>query len=100
VDEEREQILAIGGNVRGTVGLKLLPAERVRGRLRPIDRSAVPDARSHFVHLQLRAAPIATDAFDSSATLSALACVQGVPGEVWALQAAAASAGVASAQNC
>jgi hypothetical protein len=38
VDEERELFLAIGGNVRGTVGLKMLPAERTRaGLLRPLD---------------------------------------------------------------
>jgi hypothetical protein len=75
VDEARELILTIGGNVRGTVGLKLLPAERVEGKpMRLIDRSAVPGARSMFVHLKLAADPIASNAFDHSATMAALAC--------------------------
>lgn len=75
VDEERKLLLAIGGNVRGTVGLKLLPAERQgSGPLKPIDRSAVAGAVSMFVHLQLRAAPIDAHAFDASPTFVALAC--------------------------
>ncbi len=75
VDEARELVLTIGGNVRGTVGLKLLPAERREGKpLRLIDRSAVAGARSMFVHLKLAADAIATNAFDDSATIAALAC--------------------------
>jgi hypothetical protein len=75
VDEAAELILTIGGNVRGTVGLKRLPAERVDGKpLRLIDRSAVPGARSMFVHLKLAAAPIAPNAFDDTPTMAALAC--------------------------
>jgi hypothetical protein len=75
VDEARELILTIGGNVRGTVGLKLLPAERVAGKpLRLIDRSAVPGARSMFVHLKLTAQAIAPNAFDDTPTMAALAC--------------------------
>jgi hypothetical protein len=75
VDEARELVLTIGGNVRGTVGLKLLPAERREGRpLRLIDRSAVPGARSMFVHLKLAADAIPTDGFDDSPTIAALAC--------------------------
>lgn len=75
VDDERELLLAIGGNVRGTVGMKLLPAERNGGGLlRPLDRSAVPGARSTFVHLKLRAEPIEGNALDGSPTIAALAC--------------------------
>jgi hypothetical protein len=75
VDEARELVLTIGGNVRGTVGMKLLPAERVEGKpLRLIDRSAVRDARSMFVHLKLAADAIAPIAFDDTPTMAALAC--------------------------
>jgi hypothetical protein len=75
VDEERELVLTIGGNVRGTVGLKLLPAERVAGKpLRLIDRSAVRGARSMFVHLKLAADAIAPNALDEAPTMVALAC--------------------------
>jgi hypothetical protein len=75
VDEARELILTVGGNVRGTVGLKLLPAERVDGKpLRLIDRSAVRGARSMFVHLKLAAGAIAPNAFDDTPTMAALAC--------------------------
>jgi hypothetical protein len=75
VDEARELVLTIGGNVRGTVGLKLLPAERVEGKpLRLIDRSAVRGARSMFVHLKLAADAITPNAFDDTPTMAALAC--------------------------
>ncbi|HEY8519526.1 MAG TPA: DUF2272 domain-containing protein [Gammaproteobacteria bacterium] len=79
VDEERQRFLAIGGNVRGTVGLKLLPAERQsNGPLRPVDRAAVvPGAATTFAHLKLRAAPIEPNALDTSATMAALACARG-----------------------
>jgi hypothetical protein len=75
VDEARELVLTIGGNVRGTVGLKVLPADRVEGKpLRLIDRSAVRGARSMFVHLKLAADAIAPNAFDDTPTMAALAC--------------------------
>ncbi len=80
VDEEREVLLAIGGNVRGTVGLKLLPAERRgAGPLRPVDRSSVPGAATTFVHLKLRAEPIEANAFDRSATVAAMTCASAAP---------------------
>ncbi|HEX6997206.1 MAG TPA: DUF2272 domain-containing protein [Gammaproteobacteria bacterium] len=86
VDEERQRFLAIGGNVRGTVALKVLPAERMSGGpLRPVDRAAVvPGAATTFAHLQLRAEPIEANALDTSATVTALACARGlqVPAEV------------------
>ena len=70
VDEGREEILAIGGNVRGTVSLKRLPATRGGGEtLRP--------ARMTFAHLKLKADPIALDALDDSPTIKALSCDSG-----------------------
>ena len=97
VDEERELVMTIGGNVRGTVGLKLLPAERVAGKpLRLIDRSAVPGARSMFAHLKLAAEPIGPNALDDSPTMAALACggFEGVPVQLAAaLPSASASIG-------
>lgn len=95
VDEARELVLTIGGNVRGTVGLKVLPAERREGKpLRLIDRSAVAGARSMFVHLKLAADAIATNAFDSSPTMAALACggFAQMPAQVAAVTAFDASA--------
>jgi hypothetical protein len=72
-DEERERILAIGGNVRGTVSLKLLPAEREAGKpLRVLDPE---EDRPIFVHLQLRAQPLAKDALATSPTMKAFGCV-------------------------
>jgi hypothetical protein len=73
VDETRERILAIGGNVRGTVSLKLLRAQRQPGQpLRVVDPDE--DDRPIFAHLKLRAEPIAADALDTSATLKSAGC--------------------------
>ena len=70
LDTVRHRILAIGGNVRSTVGLKLLPAAPDKGiGLRPTGGTRPP-----FAHLSLRADPIGGDAFDSSPTMRALAC--------------------------
>jgi hypothetical protein len=99
VDEARELILTIGGNVRGTVGLKLLPAKRVEGKpLRLIDRSAVPGARSMFVHLKLAAAAIASNAFDDTPTMAALACggIAQAPAQLLAATTPASSAATGS----
>ncbi len=70
LDPERGRILAVGGNVRATVGLKLLPAEpdgdvglHPKGGTRPL-----------FAHLSLRAAPIGDDALEGSPTMRALTC--------------------------
>ena len=71
VDETAGRIMAIGGNVRGTVSLKLLPAVRADGRLRPV---AVAGGRAVFAHLKLRANPIEIDALDNSPTIRALGC--------------------------
>ena len=73
IDEERERILAIGGNVRGTVSLKLLPAEREAGKpLRVLDPE---EDRPIFVHLRLRAEPFGPDALATSPTMKAFGCV-------------------------
>ena len=75
LDAPRNRILAIGGNVRATVGLKLLPAASDDGvGLRP-ERGRRP----LFAHLRLRAEPIAADALDDSPTMQALACNGAVP---------------------
>lgn len=73
VDEANELILAIGGNVRGSVRLKLLPAVRFPGEaMRPVDQSMIPGGRVVFAHLKLRADPIEADALDNSPTIKAL----------------------------
>lgn len=66
----RKRILAIGGNVRGTVSLKLLPAVSRDGRLVP--------TRSLFAHLKLQADPIEDDALDRSPTLVAVRSTAGM----------------------
>ena len=73
LDGSRNRILAIGGNVRGSVSLKLLPAARAPGKnLHPAGGS-----RRLFAHLKLRAAPIEADAFDRTPTMRALGCADG-----------------------
>jgi hypothetical protein len=75
LDAEAGRILAIGGNVRGSVSLKLLPAVREPGgRVQPAPASSGPGARPLFAHLKLRAAPIAPDALDTSATIRSIGC--------------------------
>jgi hypothetical protein len=72
VDEARERILAIGGNVRGVVSLKLLPGDRVAGR--PLRPATGDGERPMFAHLKLRAAPIEANALDLSPTIAASRC--------------------------
>ena len=73
LDAPRDRILTIGGNVRGSVSLKLLRATRgPDGILRPVRTS-----RREFAHLQLGAEPIAGDAMDRTPTIRALACGSG-----------------------
>ena len=68
VDEAGGRILAIGGNVRGTVSLKVLRAEREAGKpLRVVDPDE--DSRPIFAHLRLRAEAIDANALDTSPTL-------------------------------
>ena len=79
VDEARERILAIGGNVRGAVSLKLLRASHKAGQpLRLLDMEE--DARPIFAHLKLRAEPVEANALDTSPTIKAFGCVVG-PGD-------------------
>ena len=73
LDLERDRILAIGGNVRGSVSLKLLPAAREPGQaLQPAG-----GARPMFAHLKLRADSIEGDALDRTPTMEALGCAAG-----------------------
>ena len=73
VDESNQRILAIGGNVRGSVRLKMLPAVRSQGGpMQPEDQSMIPGGRAVFAHLKLRAEPIEADALDNSPTIQAL----------------------------
>jgi hypothetical protein len=80
VDEAQNRILAIGGNVRGAVSLKLLPAIRQEKGLAPMDLVTSQGVRRIFAHLKLRAEPIEATALDSSPTIEALACAAGSTG--------------------
>lgn len=74
LDEPNGRILAIGGNVRGSVRLKLLPAEFAAGTgAEPEVRSVGRGGRAIFAHLKLRSDPIEADAFERSPTMRALA---------------------------
>ncbi|GMV23015.1 MAG: hypothetical protein AMXMBFR57_29640 [Acidimicrobiia bacterium] len=91
VDVERSRFLAIGGNVRSTVGLKIIPAEldsRTK-RLRPFrsDDERIGDnpyrgVRPIFAHLKLRGTSVELDALSSSATVRALSCAGALPEQV------------------
>ena len=81
LEPSRNRILTIGGNVRSTVGLKLLPAVsddtvglRPDGGVRPL-----------FAHLRLTADPIGAGALDESPTMRELACRgRTIPGQLTA----------------
>ena len=74
LEPSHRRILAIGGNVRGAVSLKLLPAatDGPDGSLRPL-----PTRRRLFAHLKLRAAPVGADALDRTPTMRAVRCTDG-----------------------
>ena len=96
VDEARERILAIGGNVRGAVSLKLFRATREAGKpLRLID---MEEARPIFAHLKLRADTIEANALDASPTIKAFACAVGPPTFAFVAAANSAAAGVIAAR--
>jgi hypothetical protein len=88
VDHTRERFLAIGGNVRSSVGLKIIPAEwdaRAQ-RLRPyrrgdsrISENPYRGVRPIFAHLKLRPASTTADALSHSATVKALSCAATLP---------------------
>jgi hypothetical protein len=92
VEPAAARILAIGGNVRGTIGLKILPAVNAGGVLRLADGSQIRRARPVFAHLKLRAAQSEGDAFDTSPTIKALACAG-----PWAAPARGAASRIVSA---
>ena len=69
VDERLNRIYAIGGNVRGVVSLKQLPAVRAAGK--PLSADTGNDERPMFAHLKLRAEPIDANALDASPTMRA-----------------------------
>ena len=73
VDEANQRFLAIGGNVRGSVRLKLWPGFRSQGGpMQPQDQSRIPGGRAVFAHLKLRADSVEPDALDNSPTIRAL----------------------------
>jgi hypothetical protein len=77
VDEAGARIHAIGGNVRGVVSLKQIPAVRDSGRpLRPANGNS---ERPMFAHLKLRAPSIDANALDTSPTIVARSRRDGVP---------------------
>jgi hypothetical protein len=68
-----QRVLAIGGNVRGSVSLKLLPAEfteseAAASRVRDVGRGR----GEIFAHLKLRSEPVEGDAFRQTPTLQRL----------------------------
>lgn len=73
LEPDRHRVLAIGGNVRGSVSLKLLPAEFAGGTGGAIDVLSIGRGRDHvFAHLKLRADPVEGDAFLLTPTLRVL----------------------------
>ena len=98
VDEASGRIFAIGGNVRGTVTLKLFPAVGTAGEpLRLAGAGA--GTRPMFAHLKLRAASIDANALHTSPTVRALGCPTGPTVATRAVAANLAAAGV-SAPRC
>jgi hypothetical protein len=74
LEEQAGRVLVIGGNVRGAVSLKILPARRgTSGRFVP-GRDDEEDA-DLFAHLQLRTpGPVERDALTRAPTMRAIAC--------------------------
>ncbi len=71
VDAQKEQISVIGGNVRATVRMKVLPATSEQQQpLHPI----ADNGRQLFAHLKLLAPEIEANAFDLSPTIRQCAC--------------------------
>ena len=67
---EQSRVLAVGGNVRGSVSLKLLAAEFVSGTGNATEVESVGRGRGQiFAHLKLRADPFTGDAVRTSPTL-------------------------------
>ena len=83
VDTTARRVLAIGGNVRGSVGLKIIPVEwdAARQRLRPyppadprIGDNPYRGVRPIFAHLKLRVDAGRADALSASATVRSFTC--------------------------
>jgi hypothetical protein len=73
IEPDRGRVLAIGGNVRGSVSLKLLPAEFAESSGSGAEVSEVGRGRGAiFAHLKLRAASVVEDPFRASPTLRKL----------------------------
>lgn len=77
VEPEHGRVLAIGGNVRGRVSLKFLPATFTPRGGGHVATSIGRGRRIVFAHLKLRAPSIDAGAFASSATLRALSARSG-----------------------
>src|SRR5690606_25076924 len=73
IEPARGRILAIGGNVRGRVSLKLLPAAFRPPGDEHVATSIGRGGRSVFAHLKLRAPSVEADAFGHTSTLRAVA---------------------------
>jgi hypothetical protein len=74
LDPGNDRILVIGGNVRGSVSLKLLPAIfGSGGNSEACVQSVGSGRRAVFAHLKLRADSIEENALETSATMRALA---------------------------
>jgi hypothetical protein len=89
VDVEGRRFLAIGGNVRSAVTLKVIPGEwdARNKRLRPLPFTGATlgdnpyrGARPIFAHLQMRAAAIADDALECGETAELPAAARAVCG--------------------
>jgi hypothetical protein len=73
LDPDNKGIMLIGGNVRGWVNLKLLPADvNDAGVLEPV----AYNGRRIFAHLKLQANSVPNNAFEQSPTLQSLTCEQ------------------------
>lgn len=72
VEPEHGRVLAIGGNVRGRVSLKFLPATFRTDGVEHVATSIGRGGRIVFAHLKLRAPSIEAGALAESATLRAL----------------------------
>lgn len=68
VDTDAQRIMVIGGNVRGTVRMKVLPAVQDDGEAL---RALSDNGRALFAHLKLQAPSIALNALDTTPTLQA-----------------------------
>jgi hypothetical protein len=80
VDAAADRLMAIGGNVRSRVAMKLLPAVAgVNGHLRMPPLAPGSRARSVFAHLKLKAPAIGPNLLDASPTMQALTCARSTP---------------------